>query len=38
MYAQELFRRLLQASQEIENDRHERDGNEADWDVYDGVG
>ena len=35
--AQELFRRFLQTNQEVENDRHDGDRNEADWDIDDGV-
>ena len=35
--AQELFRRFLKTSQEIENDRHDGNGNEADGNVDDGV-
>ena len=35
--AHKLFRRLLQTSQGVENDRHEGDGNEADRNVHDGM-
>ena len=35
--AQELFRRFLQTNQEVENDRHYSDGNEADRKVDDCV-